>query len=375
MVMSDKKIAAFVDRALATPPSRAPLQWLDMSNWDNEPVPEQEWAVLNRIPLRQTALFSGEGAAGKSTIALQLCAAHALGRDWLGTMPEPGPAIFIDAEDDESVIHRRLAVIASHYQATFHDLIDGGLHVIPFVGQDAVLAAPGRDGTIKPTELYKQVLEAATDIQPRMICIASCANVYGGNEIDRAQVQQFVSLLTRLAIDANGSLVLISHPSLTGITTDTGLSGNTQWHNAVRARFYLKGIKPENGEQPDSDLRELVFKKNQYGPISERIVLRYQAGLFRPVPGMSNLERAAREASADAVIIEQFGKNEMNLSNSPHAANYAPRIMAKTPEAQKHGLTERELELAMHRQLAAGKIRVEPYGRPSDQRRRLVLNA
>jgi RecA-family ATPase len=375
MAMTDERIVNLVDRAVATPPPRPPLQWLDMSNWDNEPVPEQEWAVLNRIPLRQTTLFSGEGAAGKSTIALQLCAAHALGRDWLGTMPEPGPAIIIDAEDDERIIHRRLAVIASHYQATFRDLINGGLHAISFAGQDAVLAAPGRDGTIKPTELYKQVLEAAADIQPRQICIASCANVYGGNEIDRAQVQQFVSLLTRLAIVANGSLVLISHPSLTGITTDTRLSGNTQWHNAVRARFYLKGVKPENGEQPDSDLRELVFKKNNYGPVSERIVLRYQAGLFRPVPGMSNLERAAREASADTVTIEQLGKDEMNLSNSPHAANYAPRIMAKTSEAQKHGLTERELELAMHRQLAAGKIRVEHYGRPSDQRRRLVLNA
>ena len=32
------------------------------------------------------------------------------GRDWLGTMPEPGPSLFIDAEDDEGVIHRRLGV-------------------------------------------------------------------------------------------------------------------------------------------------------------------------------------------------------------------------------------------------------------------------
>jgi hypothetical protein len=42
-----------------------------------------------------------------------------------------------------------------------------------------------------------------------------------------------------------GSVVLIAHPSLTGINTGTGISGSTQWHNSVRARFYLKGYKSE----------------------------------------------------------------------------------------------------------------------------------
>jgi hypothetical protein len=55
----------------------------------------------------------------------------------------------------------------------------------------------------------------------------------------------------------------------------------------------MKTIKPEAGEQPNSDLRELVFKKNQYGPISETIVLRYQDGLFLPVPGVANLATTA----------------------------------------------------------------------------------
>src|SRR4029453_10133392 len=42
---------------------RPPPPWIDMSRWDDEPVPEQEWAVCDRIPLRQCALFSGEGSA------------------------------------------------------------------------------------------------------------------------------------------------------------------------------------------------------------------------------------------------------------------------------------------------------------------------
>jgi hypothetical protein len=61
----------------ATPPK--PLQWLDMSNWDNEPVPERQWAIRDRVPLNQCGLFSGEGGGGKSIIELMKDVAHVAG--------------------------------------------------------------------------------------------------------------------------------------------------------------------------------------------------------------------------------------------------------------------------------------------------------
>jgi hypothetical protein len=123
-----------------------PLPFIKMSNWDNEPVPEQEWAVPDRIPLGQTTLFTGEGGYGKSTVQLHLCAAHALGLGWLNTLPEPGPAVFFEAEDGEKIIHRRLAAIATHYGVRFEDMIRGGLHVVSLFGRDTVLATPARNG-------------------------------------------------------------------------------------------------------------------------------------------------------------------------------------------------------------------------------------
>jgi AAA domain len=53
--------------------------------------------------------------SGKSTVELHRSCAHVLGRDWLGSMPEMGPAIHIEAEDGEDVIHRRLAAVTRHY--------------------------------------------------------------------------------------------------------------------------------------------------------------------------------------------------------------------------------------------------------------------
>jgi RecA-family ATPase len=351
----------------APPPPPPPLPFINMANWDNEPVPEQEWTVFNRIPRRQCVLFSGQGGAGKSTVNLHEACAHVLGRDWLGTMPERGPALFVDAEDEEGVLHRRLAAITRHYGVTFADLIKGGLHLISLFGQDTVFATFTRSGKIEPTPLFKQLLEAAGDIKPVMISIAASANVFAGSEIDRSQVQQFVSLLTRMPILANGALSLISHPSQAGMHSDSGESGSTQWHNSVRARSYMKSTKPDDGEPLDTDARELVFKKNNYGPVSETIMLRYQNGLFLPIPGVGTLDRMALEQRAEHVFLDllrRFSTQNRNVSDKP-SPSYAPARFAREDEAKHAGLKSKDFEAAMRRLFAADKIWNEPYGRPA----------
>src|SRR5262249_30456698 len=100
---STPPLAATAAPATATAPAAPlpPLRWIDMSKWDDEPVPEREWSILNRVPLKQAGLFSGEGGTGKSIIELTKNVAHVTGKDWLGSMPERGPAIYVGAEDDE----------------------------------------------------------------------------------------------------------------------------------------------------------------------------------------------------------------------------------------------------------------------------------
>jgi RecA-family ATPase len=290
-------------RITAAKSAALPFPFINMSNWDHEPIPEQQWVVFGRIPRRQSVIFSGEGGAGKSIIQLHLSAATVLGCDWLGATPEQGPALFVDCEDDQDVMHYRLAAITQHYGVCFTDLINSGLHLTSLVGQDTVLATVSRSGLVEPTMLYRRLLQAAGDIKPTMIGIAAAATVFAGEENNRSQVQQFINLTTRLAIVANGAVALITHPSITGINTGTGLSGSTQWHNAVRARFFLKSLKAEPGEQPDNDLREIEFKKNQYGAMAENIPLRWQDGMFLPIDG-ATFDRAEQEARADDVFLE-----------------------------------------------------------------------
>jgi RecA-family ATPase len=79
------------------------LPFLDFSKWDTVPVPQREWAVLDRIPLRQPYLFTGNGAVGKSLVELMRAVAHVLGKPWLWQQVEQGPAIYLGAEDESYI--------------------------------------------------------------------------------------------------------------------------------------------------------------------------------------------------------------------------------------------------------------------------------
>jgi RecA-family ATPase len=167
---------------------------------------------------------------------------------------------------------------------------------------------------------------------------------------------------------AGGSVTVLSHPSLAGITNNTGISGSTAWHGAFRFRQYLTTpkTKESDGEQPDNDLRELKFLKNQYGRRDDNIVLRYQNGLFLPEAKPGSLERLAQEAAADETFMELLRartEQNRNTSDAPTSGNYAPRIFAEEELAKKRKVRETGLADAMRRLFAHNKICLETYGR------------
>lgn len=353
-----------------------PLAWIDFSKWDEAPVPERKWAIRDRVPVNQAGLFSGEGGTGKSIIELTKNVAHVVGKDWLGSMPEPGPAFYLGAEDDVDELHIRIAAVAAHYDTTFKRLTEGGLHVLCLLGQDATLCATTRSGKVETTSLFKQIYEAAGDIKPKNISVDTLSRAFAGNEIDRTQVYGFANHMQALAKVAGGSVTVLSHPSLQGVASGSGISGSTAWHGAFRFRQYLKGAKPSDGEQPDGDLRELEFKKNQYGPLGETVVLRYRNGLFLPEVGTSSLDKVMRKAKADEIFLDLLKRltgEGRNVGDKPNSPSYAPATFVKEAEAKQIQLRKPDFEAAMRRLFASGKIFVESYGRPSRPYSRLAL--
>jgi RecA-family ATPase len=353
----------------------ATLNFIDISKWDETPAPPREWAVPDRIPLKQPTLLSGEGAAGKSLLLLQLAVATVLGRIWLDAETTMGPAIYFGCEDDADELHRRLDAINKYYNVAFHHLVFRGFKLLSFAGKDAVLGATNRSGRVEATNLFHQLYCEACEIRPRVLVLDTASDIFAGKENDRSEVRQFLGLLRKLAIDASAAVVIASHPSLSGIASGTGTSGSTQWHNSVRARMYLKAAREGNGDENEADngLRELVFMKNQYGPLGHRVLLRWQSGLFLPVASDAmTIEQALANDAVDDLflkLLRRFTAQGRNVSDKT-GTSYAPAKF--TEQAEAKGLDKKALAAAMDRLFAAGRIKVLTEGPPSHPRTRLV---
>jgi RecA-family ATPase len=336
-------------------------------------VPQREWTVQNRIPARNVTLLSGEGSVGKSILSLQLATATVLGRDWLGALPEPGAALVVCCEDGTNDLWRRLDLIAQHYSATFKEFQN--MHLLALAGGETLMATADRNGLIQTTKLFARIHEAACDIQPKLIVLDNSADIFGGSENDRAAVRQFIGILRGMAIASGAGVLLTSHPSLTGISTGTGLSGSTAWNASVRSRLYFKRALTEKNEEPDPDRRILEVMKSNYGPVGETINLRWKNGLFLPVGGLSSLEKLATEQAIDLAfmnMLARFTSEGRNVSHKKTAPNYAPADFADQPEAKTAGISKAAFTNAMQRLFVAKKIHAESYGRPSRRNSQLV---
>jgi RecA-family ATPase len=352
-----------------------PLRFVDFSSWNvAEGAPEQEWGLEDKFAMQTVGLFSGEGGAGKSLLAMQLALAHPITNVFLGSGARSGAFLYLSAEDDRKEMQRRQTAILRSMDADFSAL-KGKMHLLDFVGEDSILGAPDNTGLIKPTKLFERLLAAAIEIQPVMICLDTSADIYAGNENDRAQVRQFLGMLRKLAMLANAYVLVNSHVSLTGISSGSGLSGSTAWHNTVRSRMYLSSVKTKEGDEPDVNLRRLEFKKNNYGPVASAVDLVWEKGIYRPVAPLGSLARMAVDQNADRTflaLLDRFNGQGVNVSHKKTSHNYAPKLFADEAEAKRAGLDKDHFVAAQRRLLEAKKIKAEPYGAPSKDWSRLV---
>jgi RecA-family ATPase len=363
-------------RTRKKPNGHAGIEPIEFMDYTIEPIPPRQWVVGDRIPLRNVTLLSGEGSVGKSILAMQLAVVVALNSDiervytdWLGQLPPGGPVLYLTCEEDRDETAHRLEAIATHYHTTRKALMRN-LYMISRVGLFSLLAEVQRE-QLKATELWQLFRAQAMAIKPRLIVIDTAADVYGGNEINRQQTRQFITMLRGLAIEVGAGVLLIAHPSLEGIRSGTGLSGSTAWHNSVRARAYFQNL---SDDERDSDLRVLEWMKSNYGPVSERLVVRYRNGVYVPEPSTGSAEQLMAERVVEGIfldVLRRYIKDGRNVSHKV-SPTYAPALFVDEPEAKQAKLRKKDLVEAMNRLFAASRIRVETFGPPSKERSRIV---
>jgi RecA-family ATPase len=342
------------------------------SKLNGKPVPARKWLVESLVPSGTVTLLGGDGGTGKSLLALQLAIASALGNGWLGHGVTAGHAVYLSAEDDEDELHRRAYDVVQACGATLGDL--DKLTLRSLAGKDALLALQMTPtGPLVATSLYNQINAYMAEVKPSLIVLDTLADLFPGNENDRAQARQFIGLLRGLAMRFDCAVLLLAHPSLSGLNSGSGTSGSTGWNNSVRSRLYFERVSQE-GYEANPDARVLRTMKANYGRTGGEISMTWQQGVFVADAPETGLDRMAGNAKAERVflkLLRMFAEQGRRV-NPSSGSTYAPKAFANHPQAE--GVTSRAFKSAMETLLAEAKIRVVMEGPPSKQRQSIEVS-
>lgn len=251
-------------------------------DWAGREAPEPDWRIDGLVQRGTVMLLSGDGGIGKSLIAQQLCTAAALGLPWLGHHVPKGRAGAIWCEDDAPESWRRQEIINMHYGLE-RDNHPSGLYYTNRPGRDNVIIEfKQQNNEFAPTVLFDQIRFAVKQEELDLVVIDTLADVFDGNENNRMQVRRFLTLLTGLALEIKGVVVLCSHPSNAGMATGTGISGTGGWKNSVRSHLYIHRDPLEDGAD-EAEWRKRVkiaVKKNNRGEWGVVFGARWDNGVF-----------------------------------------------------------------------------------------------
>ena len=360
--------------APAEPAPYIPLSIVNPVALEGEPISPRRWIVEDWLPIGSVTLFYGDGGIGKTLLAQQLMTSVTTGTHWLGLPVPKHPVFAIFCEDDEHEVHRRQDRINAACGLSYADL--ERMRYACAVGADNVLVRFERDGSWQVTPRFIELTKAAKAHGAKLLVIDTAADTFGGNENDRAQVRAYLgAVLTRLARDADCAVLVNAHPSRSGLSATGDLDGgSTAWSNTARSRWALVRPETEDGAAPDENARILSRRKANYAARGEEIELRWTAGVLIPArqTAPSFIETANRVLGTEVAfldLLDRCAAQNVFVSNSVHAGNYAPKVFAKRPE--RDGRTRRDFEAAMNNLFAQKRVTNAPYGRASDLRFRI----
>ncbi len=276
----------------------APLRIIDPRQWQDQPVPDRQWIVPGLVPLHNLTLLGGDGGFGKSTILMQLLAACPLEKRWLGLPTKRCGAFGFFCEDVEDELHRRMVDICRHYGVELADL--WGLQLCSRVGlNNSLMEWKSAWEAGETTWLHTQILNHAVETGSQLVGLDSHHDVFTGEENWRKHGRQFCQGLREIATKIDGAVVMTAHPSLSGRSSGTGESGTTAWHNSVRSRLYIT----KANDQTDNCELILQHKKSNYGPESDEIRLRWDAGVFVEIAEETGMIGSIKRGNAETVFL------------------------------------------------------------------------
>lgn len=249
------------------------LTRVSISDVISNPSRAPEFIWDGYLPRGVVSMLGAHGGAGKSTIALMLCVATALGRPLFGVDTVQCNALFVSLEDSASVVRYRLANICRKWDINPTEL-DGKLTIVDGTEHPELFTAENRGAGVK-TRTYFEMNDLVRTGGLGLVVVDNASDAYGADEIQRRQVRAFIRSLMEVAKPVNCALLLLAHVDKNTSRNGKGeggeaYSGSTAWHNSVRSRLFMK--KDEN------DRLSIEHQKSNLGRCHDPLALTWPDG-------------------------------------------------------------------------------------------------
>lgn len=257
------------------------LPFVDLATWKGRRPPERRFLVPGLVPLGCVTMLSGDGGSGKTELALSLtvAAAGSDAPDWIGQAVETFPTVGLFAEDDCDEVVRRVQRLSEAAGVPFDALAESFVP-LPGVGLDTIIAnVDPATAEIVPTFLMHSLLEKVRRTDAKLLILDYAAAIFGGNEIDRAQVSAFLRWLNGVAQERGIAILLLSHPSIEGMRGGRGTSGSTAWRNQARSFLHLT-VDEEQDDEAGRRLLTLALTKSNYARSGLQLKLAHDGRSF-----------------------------------------------------------------------------------------------
>jgi RecA-family ATPase len=342
------------------------------SDWAGRDVSPRIFIMEDWIPLAEYVGLYGVGGVRKTDFLIQALIASSAGLAFCGFPMMHCVTFGLFCEDTEEEIIRRVDRIAAFYGRTRADFT--GFFFASLVGTTRTEFVNFDMGRMLVQDAFHEFDRMIAECGAGLAALDTVADFFGGDEINRRHVSQFMRLLNGCTMRNNCAVLGSRHPSQRGRTSGTFDSGSTGWEGKERARLVLRDPAFDQGDDADKRNRSLVRQpsnrriltraKSNYAQPGEEIELIFEDGGFKRLGAGTAPKGHMRDLAADAKFLELLRKTRgqgrwvHDAANNP--SRFAPTVFAA--DADRGDFSRAEFNRAMMRLFGSGRIKLDRKG-------------
>lgn len=264
----------------------------ELSRRDAKPV---EYLSDGFVRKSVVNFLSGPGGVNKSRLAVQLGLCINAGVDAIGRKTQRARFVYVSAEDDADEVTRRTQAITRKLKLPG----DSDAVYLDRYARNNVLAKVSEGGGVEHAPFYDKLRRRLAGIAGhKFVVLDSCYDFVewrGNAKVDEGAVRAFIrAVLDPLGAKTDSTLLVLWHPSRTGIAAGDMAGWSVAWENAPRSKLTLSAV--EGAE----DAYELRVGKANAAKKGLAVTLYWDGGALLPRDGID--DDAKRENFQAALV-------------------------------------------------------------------------